>query len=101
MTLCVAVFLSDYWPSQCGLCMNVSLSWPFQHIFVVCRSLCRSQCESPNILMFLFCMFAPILPDFVQNVSFYCFSSVEACLPGNTVLKLTVNCECAKKCHFQ
>ena len=69
---------------ECGLCMNVlnvSLSWPFQHIFIVCWS----QCESPNILMFLFCTFVPILPDFVQNVSFYCFSSVEACLPGNTM----------------
>ena len=64
MTLCVAVntiFLSDQLAfPECGLCMNVlnvSLSWPFQHIFIVCRSLCRSQCESkpsPNILMFLF-----------------------------------------------
>ena len=91
---------------ECGLCMNVlnvSLSWPFQHIFVVCRS----QCESPNILMFLLFTFTPILPDFVQNVSFYCFSSVEACLPWNTVLKLfklTANHVCAKSakmCHFQ
>ena len=75
----------------------------FQHFFIVCRS----QCEFPNILMFLFSMFAPILPDFIQNVSFYCFSSVEACLPGNTVLKLLklfVNRACAKSakmCHFQ
>ena len=30
----------------------------------------------------------PILPDFVQTMSFYWFSSVEACLPGNTVLKI-------------
>ena len=52
-------------------------------------------------------LYAPILPDFVQNMSFYCFSSVEACLPGNTVLKLLklltlhVCAISAKMCHFQ
>ena len=101
--LCMNISFSLLAFPECGLCMNVlnvSLSWPFQHFFVVCRS----QCESPNILMFLFSTCAPILPDFVQYVSFYCFNSVAACLPGNTVLKLTVNRVCAisaKMCHFQ
>ena len=70
---CVWIFLSDWLAfPKCGLCMNVlnvSLSWPF----LAFLHSCRSQCESSNILMFLFSCNYQIL---YRICHFYCFSSV-------------------------
>ena len=62
----------------------------FQHFFVVCRSQCESK-PSPNILLFLFPCSLLNYQILYKMCHFTYFSSVEACLPGNTVLNW-LNC---------
>ena len=66
MLECRKYFFQIHWSS-----LSVAFVWMclFCSIFVLCRSQWESKPFS-NILMLIF-SFTPILPDFVQNVSFY------------------------------
>ena len=91
--------LPTVWPNQH---FYVSVSFlAFCNIFVLCRSQCESE-PSPNISFQCYVCF-PFIPDLYKMCHFVYFSSVEACLPGNTVLKLcsTIYTQMCQKCHFQ
>ena len=88
------------WMSECLNVCNISFRvtglpevwlfvwmYLFQHFFIVFRSQCESK-PSPNILLFLFSPSLLYYQILYKMCHFTCFSPVEACLPGNTVLRL-------------
>ena len=81
--------------------MYLSLSWPFV-AFSYFAGASVNLSLSPNISFKCF-VHLQFHASFVQMCHFAYFSSVEACLPGNTVLKLylTVYTQMCQKCHFQ
>ena len=93
-------------PFRCSLafpeCGPISISMylsplAFSALLVLCRSQCESE-SSPNISFKCFEHLHWIHTRFVQMCHFAYFSSVEACLPGNTVLNVNKPCK-TQMCH--
>ena len=81
-----AIFLLDSLVfSECGLSMNISLSWPFVAFSYFAGASVNLNLP-PNILMFLFSHSLIYYQILYKMCHFTYFSSVETCLPGNIVL---------------